>query len=338
MDQPDSDKKKEKQSDSVPLIMSDKYKLYSSKYYDIYRTEKNEIHSVLNDNLSKGEEYECSIKNILVQLQFHEYIIKNNIPYKKNTRININGISNALKIDFIIPNAIIFVKDWKIHYDEVFDQGFIDKHKKQLLKISEIITDNITIYFYNKTKVSDYIKECLTEIKGVTVIDNFNEIKYEKLNYFVEDPAVIRSMVSSDNPEYNYVADRYKNKICTTQTTYNNAYVLLNDESSEKLKIFDYKIVDIKTMQKYTMLTKNGRYGSRITLEKNKKISDLFFLTFEEPVNMYSLKSNMPTRHIEGITTICRVCNKIIFNTHMKNGMCYRLNNYTCKNEESSNN
>jgi hypothetical protein len=159
--------------------------LYSEKLkFEEYRKQLERQKNILSEETQISKDGGKQIGK-QTELECEQYLIANNIPYKKNIEFKDLLTKNRLgEFDFIIPGAVIEVKHTKAN----------EAHKKVIAKIQKQIkgyqkilkiggVEDIMIYVYLKN-TNDFspFKSLLDDYENVCFTNKLCDIKYDKKN------------------------------------------------------------------------------------------------------------------------------------------------------------
>ncbi|AYV78465.1 MAG: hypothetical protein Edafosvirus14_12 [Edafosvirus sp.] len=178
---------------------------------------------------------------------------------------------------------------------------------KQIARLLNFIPKNFNIYVYllhcDLEEVRSEVKKNYPEnFHRIIIVDNFDDIKFDTIPYYVYDTCVIRALASLLNKEMDSLLMKYKNLLCTTKNTYYRAIASMNDEELKQIKLFNINIIGDEPD---TCIYVSGR-----TLTFNY---DNVFTKFSNKINYYKITSGIPKTEIKEITKKCMKCNKILF-------------------------
>jgi len=236
-----------------------------------------------------------------------QYLIKHDIPYKRNVKVYKNK-TQTHEIDFIIPGAIIEVKHRILKKHCIYS---IKSLLKQIARLKQLYKG--IIYFYNRSdEMDDYTRSTFNEL-GVVCIKDLDDIKYDTYSYFTSETGIIKTMSSYLNNDYDAFVHKFKDNIYTTPNTYYRCIVIMTDDEIERLTKYNIKLVDSHKKLKNPVLI-NSRDNSFLHS----------FDIFNIRIKVLGLDNEVrnPTRLISGYTEICTECKELIIAKYVKDGVC----------------
>lgn len=241
-----------------------------------------------------------------------DYLKNKCIPYKRNVKIYIDSIT--VEIDFVIPGAVIEVKNEEISGD----------YSNQVIRISRQINQqkevldlkHMKYYFYNHKKfINDKLVKEFREIDVSYIIDVSN-ITCDIAYFYINNHRIVKTLAFPNNENY---LDLYKNRLYISSELYNSCIVSMTDEELGRLNEYNPKI--IKSQQELENPVIIGEnFGNQRCYHgyHHYEIFNIFNMEYKRNISI----KRYPTRHIPGYTKICDVCNRLFFIKFIKGDVC----------------
>ena len=266
--------------------------------------------------------YQCMLIGRNKEKECEQYLIEHCIPYRRNNIIyadcdrekkNKHGYvrGNTLcEFDFIIPGAIIEVK---AATENTINCGkFFKTLKIQISNFKKYIPTDFNIYVYIHNVTEEQCKK-YSDLLGIIIITDFNEIKCESIPYFITDPCALRSLITDNEERNNKMINKYKT-IITLQKSYTKAYITFTDNEKKIFEKYNIKIKEnIDDISSYCIFKKSSDtqlIKSCDYLAPDYKI----FKIFCEKYQVIERKSKcIPLVKIPEISDECLTCNQLFF-------------------------
>ena len=228
-------------------------------------------------------------------------LINNNIPFNlKQKKDNI----------IIIPNGVIKLKN----YQTIRNNTDIMDFAKQLTNLSTFY--NMPIYAFNYNITDTFPEFCniinsMIDIYRILVCHSLEQIIVGDYCYAIRTTGAIWTLTTLFDTFYPIIKDKL---IITTVDTYKRAIVIMND-------------IELETFHKYNLNIIEGVIVSNLNIcyitQDTFRERELF--TFKIDYVPLNGGNRSPYRIVEGITTICPICNNIVYynnETIRKHGNC----------------
>lgn len=143
----------------------------------------------------------------------------------------------------------------------------------------------------------------------VNFINKAADIKFTMLNdYYCDHAGLIRTLGSFINSDFETNKSVLVDKLHITKSEYNRAIVIMNDEEIDRLKEYNFKLVDSlpSNDENYILLKNVGTSNQQIhNIEQAEKLNELF-TKFDYQVKLCGLEKDgrIPFRLIDGVTSL----------------------------------
>lgn len=242
-----------------------------------------------------------------------QYLKDQMIPYKKNIDIYNHARSHISNISLLIPGASINIKIGD--YNSIKNKYKINHLCDNLVKQLDAIPKNYIIYVYFDIYFQN--NELIDLIKidpRIHIIFNFEEIKMQKFPYYINNTTVLRSIGSIHNNKH-WLQMLNEEIIYVDNKTYLNSICIMDDEEFDKLSQYDIRIIEDIPNECIIINHKDIVY-----LKSTRSyVVDCTFKIFQHLIIPDRLKSGKINMLIDGISTKCPICFKILFT----NKSCY---------------
>lgn len=239
-----------------------------------------------------------------------EYIIKKEIPYKKNIELQDNKHTIA-EFDVIYPDVIIEIKGGESY--DMSCKSSLMKTIKQFHRIKKLIPTNYKFYHFFAIKLPSDVYEFFTN-EGFNIIYNLDDIEYNQSEYvyYTRDTAIIRLLGSLDDIQLHHAVEKYQ-FIVVPKYIYMRAVVGMKEENLAKLNQFQFRFTNDEP-EKYIYLTIKK-------LSPNKEqLFNIFYEQIFPSTSLFNYSDQMIL--VDDITTLCHKCYEIKYDECVENNIC----------------
>jgi hypothetical protein len=268
---------------------------------------------------------DCNISHKALLDEYEEYLQQKNIPSYKNVDIkpymritakgkNIRYGDTICSVNFILPKTIVILRSGQSGFGK--DGRIRDKLHESIDKHLDNIPKDYDLYVCcpNIGEVN-YIPNC----DRIKIVRDFSEIKYnEGFPYYIVDTSILRSIVAETNPAYQSDLAKYRDKkIYINKNSYGRSIAILNETEMKRIDE-----LNIEFMRDGEDPPKNHILITYASKSSEKLLNHDFFSVFTEIIKPYSLTDSSIKMCIDGITSKCIGCKKILFSELLSNNTC----------------